>query len=101
MTGRPAAPLQQRPPDRKPRIVEIEVRTHLPQRGVLDEFGIRARKAHGIAAARISITLPIAMEEVEDPTLRDHDIVIERLLQALPEFHRILVEVFVAGEQIV
>jgi hypothetical protein len=56
---------------------------------------------HGIAAARIGVALGIGMVEVDDAALAHHGIVVDVLLQTLPQLHRPFVERDVAGQQIV
>src|SRR5262245_20211963 len=58
-------------------------------------------KAHGIAAARISVALSIGVVEIENAALADHGVVVEFLLQALPQPHGPFVEWDVSWQQIV
>ena len=96
-----AAALQQAALDREPRIVEIEERQHGPHLLPVEQLGIDAVKPHGVAAAGIGVTLRVGVVEVEDAALADHRVVVQVLLQPLPQLHRPFVEGDVAGKQVV
>ncbi len=98
---RAAAPLQQAALDRKARIVEIQERHHLAHAVGVEQFGIDAVDAHGVAAPRIGVALRVGMVEVQDAALADHRVVVEVALHRLPELHRQLVEADIAGQQVV
>ena len=67
----------------------------------VEQLGIDAMQPHRVAAPRIGVALRVRMIEVEHAALAHHRIVIEVLLQPLPELHRPFVEGFVAGQQVV
>ena len=98
---RAAAPLQQPALDREARIVEVEHRRQPAHALGVEQLGIDAVEAHGVAAPGIGVALRVGMEEIEHAALADHGVVVELLLQPLPELHRQLVERDVAGQQVV
>ena len=101
MAHRAAAALEQAALDRKARIVEIEQRAELSDLIGIQKLGVGAGQHHGVAASGESIALRVAVEEIEDAALRDHGVVIEVLLQTLPELQGQFVERFIALEEVV
>ena len=101
MPGRAAAALQQPAVDRESRIVEIEIGQHRPDLLGAEQFGIDSGEPHRIAAPGEGVALGVGMVEVQDAALADHGVVVQILLQPLPELHRELVERRVARQQIV
>ena len=67
----------------------------------VEQLGIDAVQAHGVAAPRVGVALGVGMVEVEHAALAHHGVVVEVLLQPLPELHRPFVERRVAGQQVV
>ena len=67
----------------------------------VEQFGVDAVDAHGVAAPRIGVALGVGMVEVDDAALADHRVVVEVLLHALPQLHRQLVEAGIAGKHVV
>jgi hypothetical protein len=70
----------------KARIVEIEEGIHGAHLFGVEQFGIDAMQAHGIAAPRIGIALRVGVAEVQHAALADHGVVIEVLLQPSQSF---------------
>jgi hypothetical protein len=96
-----AAPLQQAALDREPRVVVVEVWRERANLLALEQFGVDAVHAHGIAAPRVGVTLGVGVIEVEHAALADHGVVVDVPLQPLPQLHRPFVERDVAGQQVV
>ena len=82
-----AAGLSEASLDGKTIIGKIEEREMLFDAGGIEQFGIDTVQPHGVAAADIGVALGVGMKEVDDATLADHRIVIEVLLETLPELH--------------
>ena len=101
MTDGAAAPLQYGAADRKAALSKSRNGTIFRTSSRSSKFTIDAVNAHRIAAPRERIALRIGMEEIEHAALADHGIVIEILLEPLPEFHRPFVKRFIAGKHIV
>ncbi len=98
---RAAALLQQAALDRKPRVVEIEKLQHATDGVRIQQLGIGAGKPHGVAAPGERVALGVRMIQVQHAALADHGVVVEVLLQALPQLHRPFVERLVARQQVV
>ncbi len=98
---RAAARLQQPAADRKARIVEIDERHQRAHLLAVEQLGIDAVQPHGVAAPRIGVALRVGVEQVQHAALADHGVVVEVLLEPLPQLHRPFVERQVAGQQIV
>ena len=79
----------------------VEEGIHLAHRLAVEQFGIHAVDAHGIAAPREGIALRIGVAEIQDAALRDHGVEVEVLLEALPQLHRPFVERIVARQHVV
>ncbi len=101
VTNRSAAALQETTLDRKARVVVVEPGIHGADGIPVEKLGIDAVQPHGVAAPRIGIALSVRVTEIEDAALRDHRVVVDVLLEPLPELHARLVERDVAGKQIV
>ncbi len=99
--GRAAARLQEPALDRETRIVEVEKRQPAAYAIGIEQLGIDAMQAHGVAATGEGVALGVGMAQVDDAALAHHDVVVEVLLQALPELHRPLVERLVARQQVI
>ncbi len=96
-----AAALQQRALDGEARVVIVKVGNAPAELVTVQQLRINAVQAHGIAAAGIGVALRVRVEDVKNPALAYHRVVVHLLLKALPEFQRQLVERDIAGEQIV
>ena len=96
-----AASLQKSAVDRKAGVLEVEKGQHAPHAARIEQFRIDAVHAHGVAAACVRIALRIRVIQVQHAALAHHGVVIELLLESLPELHRPLVEGVIAGQQIV
>ena len=92
-----AALLQQPAADRETRLFEVEVRCELAHACLIEQFRVNAVDAHGVATTRIGIALRIGVKQIEHTALADHDVVVEFLLQPLPELHGQLIERHIAG----
>ena len=101
MAHRAAALLQQPAVDGEAGIVEIDEGHELLDLVAVEQLGIDAVQPHGIAAPRIGVALRVGVEDVEHAALADHGVVVEVLLEPLPELHRPFVEREVAGKQVV
>ena len=101
MPHRAAAGLQQPALDRKPRVVEIEERREPAHAFAIEQFGIDTVHSHRIATSRKGVALAVRMVEVQHAALADHGVVVEFLLQPLPELHRQFIEREVSRQQIV
>jgi len=58
-------------------------------------------QTHRVAAPGEAIALGIVVNQVQDTALAEHDVVIQILAQAFPEFHRVFIELRVWIEHIV
>ena len=67
----------------------------------IQQLGVDPVQAHGVAAPGIGVALGVGVIEVEHAALADHGVVVEVLLQSLPQLHRPFVERRVAGQQVV
>ena len=67
----------------------------------VQELGVNAVHAHGIAAPGEDVALRVGVIEVDDATLADHRIIVEVLLQSLPKLHRPFVERDISRHQVV
>src|SRR5207248_244611 len=98
---RAAAPLQKATEHRIAAVVEIDERYQLPHRLAIERLRIHAQEPHGVGAAREQIALCLRVKQIERPTLADHRIEIEPLLEAFPQPQRELVEANIVGMEIV
>ena len=96
-----AAALQQPAHDRKPRMIIIEKGRQLAHRRAVEQLGIDAMQPHRIAAPGEGVALRVGVIEVEDAALADHRVIVEVLLEALPQLHRPFVERSVAVEPVI
>jgi hypothetical protein len=87
--------------DREARVIVVEERHHAAHRVAVEQFGIDAVQAHRIAAPGEGVALLVGVIEIEHAALAHHRVVIEALLQPLPQLHRPFVEALVARQQIV
>ena len=87
--------------DWESRVVKIEKGQHVTHGYRIEKFGIHAMHSHGIASANIGIALSVGVIEVQYAALADHRVVVEVLLESLPELHRPFIERVVAGQKIV
>ncbi len=100
--GGAAARLQQRAIDGKSRAGrEIEIGHNGAHRFAVEQDGVDAVEAHGVAAPAMRIHLGVGMGEVNDAALGEHDVVIEVARQSLPQFQRMLIELRVRLVQVV
>ena len=67
----------------------------------IEQLGIDAVQPHRVAAPREGVALRVGVIEVEHAALAHHRVVVEVLLQPLPQLHRPFVERLVAGQQVV
>ena len=98
---RPGPPLQEAAIDGEARVVEVEERpagAHLLAR---QQLRVVALQPHRVAAPGVGVELAVGVAEVQDAALRHHDVVVELLLEPLPELERMRVELAVAPEQVV
>ena len=99
---RRAAPaLQQAALDRKARIIEVQIRHQAAHLLAIEQLRVDAMEPHRVSPARERIALWVGMVEVEHAALAHHGVVVEILLQSLPQLHRPFVEWDVAGQQVV
>ena len=96
-----STPLQQSPPDRETGIVEVQKGQHAPYGSGIQKISIHAVHAHGISTAYIGIALGIRVEQIQNTALTDHGVIVEVLLERLPEPHGEFIERDVAGQQVV
>ena len=78
--------------NRKAYIVEIKIRQMLAHAFTVQKDCIVALIHHRIAAPHERITLPVRVEQVNQPTLRVHNIVIKVFFQAFPKLQRMAVK---------
>src|SRR5258706_108706 len=96
-----AAALQESASNGKTRRVEVEERRHATDRVDIEELGIHTVHAHRIAPSSRRVALAVGVIEVQYAALAHHRVVVEILLEPLPELHRELVEGLVSRKQIV
>ena len=101
MAHRAAAPLRQTALDGEAGVVEIEERVFAFDRVEVEIFGIRAVQLHRVAAPDEGVALRVGMDQVHDPALADHGVVVEILLKAFPKLEGKLVEGLIAVEQVI
>ena len=94
---RAAAPLQEPAMDREAGVVEIEHRHAGAHALAVEQFGVDAVDAHGVAAPGIGVALAVGMKQVQHAALADHGVVVDVLLQPFPQLQRLLVERDIAG----
>jgi hypothetical protein len=99
MAHRAAAPLQQAALDREARVVEIEEGIHRADLLAVEQFGIDAVQDHRVAAPGEGVALRVGVDQVEHAALADHGVVVEVLLQPLPQLHRPFVERLLPGSR--
>ena len=101
VTHRAAALLEQSAAHGEARIVEIDERHEPTHLLAVEQLGVDAVQPHSVAAPRKSVALRVGVKHVEHAALADHGVVVEVLLQPLPQFHRPFVEGEIAGQQII
>ena len=94
-------PLQEPAADREARVGEVEERPPRPHLLARQELRVVALHPHGVPAPREGVELPVRMAEVQHAALRHHHVVVQLLLQPLPELQRMRVELAVPLEQVV
>ena len=87
--------------DGKARVLEIGEGDHGAHLLAVEQLGVDAVQAHGVAAAGEGVALRVRVKEVEHAALAHHHVEVELPLQSLPQLHRPLVEGDVAGQQVV
>jgi hypothetical protein len=93
VAGSAAAALQQSAHYRVTRARRtVEQRYHACDFLPVEQFCVYAVQAHGVAAPGVSIEVSMAVREVQDATLAEEDVVVELLLEPLPELQRVLVD---------
>ena len=70
--------------DRKPHVVEIQIRQQFPNPLPIQQDRVVALRDHGIAAPREGVPLSVGVEQVHDSSLRMHQVVIQFPLQTFP-----------------
>src|SRR5262245_17796238 len=93
--------LQQASLHGKAGIVEIKKGHDLPNARSVEKLGINTMDAHSVTPTGKGVSLAIGMVEIENASLANHGIVVEVLLESLPKLHRLLIELDVAGQEIV
>jgi len=79
----------------------VEVGEHAHQRSAIEQLRADAVQEHDVALAGERIELALAMGEPDLAALRQHDVVVEGVGQALPELQREFEELGVAGQLVV
>ena len=99
---RAAARLEQPADDGKARVMgKVEAGAELGDFLRLQKLRVDAVQPHAVAALGELVELGRRVGEVQDAALREHDIVVERLAEPLPELQAPLVELLVLVEQVV
>ena len=101
MPGRPAPPLQQPAIDRKPRVIDVDQGTEGTDLLAVQDLGIDSAQHHGVPTPGRRITRAIGMEQVQDPALADHRVVIQVLLQPFPQLQRPFIEMMILRHHVV
>ena len=101
VADRAAAPLKQAALYGKPRRLEIQKGIESSYRFGVDQFGIDAMDAHGVAPPGIGVALRIGVIEVEHPALADHGVVVEVPLKSFPQTQRQFVKGNISRQQVV
>jgi hypothetical protein len=93
--------LQQAALDRESCVLEIERRDEGAHLRRIEQLGIHAVQPHRIAAPGGGVALGVGVEQVQHAALADHGVVVDVLLQPLPQFQRPFVKGRVGRQQIV
>ena len=101
MPHRSAASLQQPSLDGESGVIEVEKRRHRLDAIAIQQFGIYAVQAHGVAPPRVGVPLRIGMVEVQHAALAHHRVIVEVLLQPFPQLHGKFIERDIARQKIV
>ena len=102
MTGGTAARLGEPTDNREARIFrKVQVRHQFFNTVEIVHHRVDAIQPHRVATARESVTLCIVMEDVQNTALAEHDVVVQLLAQAFPQFHRVLVKLRVCIEHVI
>ncbi len=101
MPHRAAPPLRQRALDRKAGIVEVAPGIDRADLLPVQKLRIRTVQDHRVAAPGDGVALRVGVDQVHDPALADHGVVVQVLLKPLPEFQRKFVEGFVPVQKVV
>ena len=101
MSGRAAARMQQTAVDREPDIVEIQIGQMFADPVAVQQHRIIALIDHRIATPGESIALAVRMEQVDQPTLGMHHVIVQVLFQRFPQFERMGIEFRIAGQKVV
>ena len=97
----PGPPLQEAAADREARVGEVEERPSRPHLLARQELRVVPLHPHGVPAPGEGVELAVRVAEVQHAPLRHHHVVVELLLQPLPELQRMRVELAVPLEQVV
>ena len=93
--------MQQPAVDGKAHIVEIEIGQIAAHPLTVEQHRVVALIDHRVAPAREGVALPVGVEEVDEPALAVHHVVVQLLLQPLPELERMGIELRIAFEEVV
>ena len=96
-----AAALQETSLDRESGGVEVQEGRHAPNLTDVEELRIDTVNPHSVPATGEGITLCVGMKQVQYTALANHRVVIEILLEALPQPHAQFVKGDVAGKQVI
>ena len=83
------------------RLLEVEIGQELAHPLLVQKLGVVALVDHGVAAPREGVALAVGVEEVDEPALGMHDVVVDLGLEPLPEVERVRVELRVARQEVV
>ena len=87
--------------DRKADVLEIEERQVLANPLAIQEDRVIALVDHCVPAPRSRVALAVGVEEIDDPPLGMHHIVVEIGLQPFPKLKGMTVEFGVAGQEVI
>ena len=87
--------------DRKAGIVDVEKRIACYDLRGGQKIGIGPVQHHGIAAPDEGVALRVGVDQVENPALADHGVVVQVLFQPFPELEREFIEGLIPVEQVV
>ena len=97
-----AAALQERPDHREtPRELRLKFAREARKTPRIEELGVNAGKAHGIAAARERGHIAIGVRQIDDAARAVHDVVVQIPRECLPAPQRILIEVVVLRQEVI
>ena len=80
---------------------EIEVRHQFADAVDIEDFRVDTVQTHRVGAANSGVALCVGVEQVHDAALAEHHVVVQVLTQALPQFHRVLVELRVGIQHVI